>query len=117
MFRFLKRKTQIQASTLSRDMRELMFGDLPFDRWSAPDVLSYEALGTIKRALELGHSKRAIAELKRVLNCPGLESTQYLQAWYFLRQIGEAPLDDEKHVYGVIIEVGINDGLDVLGAY
>ena len=49
---------------------------------------------------------------------PGLESRHYLQAWHSLRQIGvNPPADKAKVVYGVVVEVGMQNGADIVAAY
>lgn len=49
---------------------------------------------------------------------PGLEAKFYLQAWHFLRELGEqAPKEKGKEVLGVVVEVGMPKGLDLVVAY
>lgn len=49
---------------------------------------------------------------------PDLESRHYLQAWHFLRELGEQPSAVEaKQLYGVVVEVGMDEGLDIVAAY
>jgi hypothetical protein len=60
-------------------------------------------------AIEIWHS---IAEMR------GLESRHYLQAWYFLRQQGvDPPKELAKVLLGVVLEVPMKGGLDLLAAY
>jgi hypothetical protein len=48
----------------------------------------------------------------------GLESRIYLQAWHFLRQLKvEPPEQIAQHLYGVVVEVGLDTGLEVVAAY
>ncbi len=48
----------------------------------------------------------------------GVGSRHPLQAWHFLRELGRAPGNDvEKQVLGTIVEVGMDEGLDLLAAY
>lgn len=48
----------------------------------------------------------------------GLESRHYLEAWHALRELGvRAPAETSKHVLGVVVEVSLPEGLDVLAAY
>jgi hypothetical protein len=48
----------------------------------------------------------------------GLESRHYLQAWHFLRELGvQANADEAKRVYGVVVEVALESGLDIVAAY
>jgi hypothetical protein len=55
---------------------------------------------------------------QQILGMQGLESRHYLQAWHFLRQLGVIPpADRAKTVYGVVVEVGMKNGADLLAAY
>ncbi|MBD2767009.1 hypothetical protein IC235_03765 [Hymenobacter sp. BT664] len=65
-----------------------------------------------------GDAVGAIRALNQVLETPGLESRQYLQAWHFLRALGQQPAAAEaKRVFGVVLEVALDGGLDLLAAY
>ena len=49
---------------------------------------------------------------------PGLEPRHYLQAWHYLRLHGaQPPPAVAKQVLGVVIEVALPEGLDLLAAY
>ena len=49
---------------------------------------------------------------------PELESRHYLQAYHFLRALGvNAPPEKTKDVLGVVVEVGMQGGLDLVAAY
>jgi hypothetical protein len=46
------------------------------------------------------------------------ESRHHLQAWHFLRELGRTPPHGiDKQVLGVVVEVGMDRGLDLLAAY
>jgi hypothetical protein len=64
---------------------------------------------------------RAIDDAKRCWRDaahPGLEPRHYLQAWTFLREHGERPSPDvAKQVLGIVVEVGLPAGLDLLAVY
>lgn len=103
-------------------LRELLFGDLPLESWPASGdsagELPWSLFAQARAALEAGEPDKAIQAWVSVLGTPGLECRHYLQAWHFLRQQGAAPQADQaKYVYGVVIEVGMDEGLDVLAAY
>jgi hypothetical protein len=53
--------------------------------------------------------------LKKICNDPELESRVRLLATNELRQRGV--VDDTRHIYGVVVEVSLPDGLDVLAVY
>src|SRR5205807_133590 len=61
---------------------------------------------------------KAVDFWKQILAAPKLESRHYLQAWHFLRQHGSRPREEfAKTVLGVVVEVGMPEGLDLLAAY
>ncbi len=65
-------------------------------------------------------NNQAAAEraLRRVLATEGLEARQYLQAWQALRELGHQPPPAQaKQVLGVVVEVGLEQGLDLVAAY
>jgi hypothetical protein len=100
-------------------MRELMFGDLPWEAWchssgGAPREQFHEAWD----ATRTHDDDRARRLLLEITGRPGLESRQYAQAWHFLRKLGHAPPPEQsKRVLGTIVEVSMPKGFDVLGAY
>lgn len=104
------------------ELRDTLFGDLPLSRWppdhSSADAEPWASFVAAGRALESNDAAAASASLRRVLSTPGLESRHYLQAWHHLRAAGGRPADaDAKRVYGVVVEVAMPDGLDLLAAY
>ncbi len=63
-------------------------------------------------------SQAAIAVLREVLSLPGLEARVHLQVWRCLRELGEAPDAAEARVVrGVVVEMGLEQGTDVVAAY
>lgn len=71
-----------------------------------------------KAASDSGNRQEAIGILREITARPSLESRHYLQAWHFLRQFGEQPSPEiSKNVLGVVIEVFMPGGLDLLAAY
>jgi hypothetical protein len=56
--------------------------------------------------------------LRNVAAMRDVESRHTLQAWHFLRLLGQAvPAEEAKRVLGVVVEVALPEGLDVLAAY
>jgi hypothetical protein len=101
-------------------IRETLFGDMPLDRWppGALDSFPWTAFAAARSHLAEGRSADAIAAWREVLAHPGLGSRHYLQAWHFLRQYGQPPPPEAaKQVLGVVVEVGMPQGLDILAAY
>ena len=98
------------------DIRELLFADLPpltvLEQFaSAPDL--HELAGAVAREDEVA----AQALLERVLS--GTTETRIrLQAWSLVRRIGfEPPAEDARKARGVVIDVGLDGGLDTLAGY
>ena len=120
MFGFKKKTVAAPASPMtSTHMREFMYGDLPWSTWckaDAPAVEPWISFRTAREALEERDSARAVAALRLIVSNPDYETRCHAQAWHFLRDLGEVP-DDGKRLLGVVIEVGLQGGLDVLGAY
>jgi hypothetical protein len=60
----------------------------------------------------------AQAHLQKILAIPDLESRVYLQAWHCLRGLGVIPsAEASSEVKGIVIEVGLENGIDVVAAY
>ncbi len=115
-----KRKPPAPPQSVSTEMSAVMFGDAPWDVWCKADAPADEPWATFiaaRTAFEARDFAAAKTHLLRILDQPGLESRNYLQAWHFLRALGVAPESDPKHLYGVVLEAGVNGGLDVIGAY
>jgi len=103
-------------------MRETLFGDYPLDQWPPDGFFSEtfpESAFILARShLSSGREGDAIACWRQILQRPGLEPREYLQAWHFLRQHGQQPSTDAaKQVLGVVVEVAMPEGLDLLAAY
>lgn len=115
---FKKRKPEPPRGSL----RDTLFGDLPLSEWpSDPSSAGGEPWASFvaaRRAFESNDAAAAVASLRRVLSTPRLEARHYLQAWRHLRAAGETPAqEEEKHLLGVVVEVAMPDGLDLLAAY
>lgn len=103
-------------------IRETLFGDMPLDAWpnggETTDAMPWGAFVSARVRLQSGSQPDAVAWWRHILEQPGLEPRQYLQAWHFLRQHGEQPAPDvAKQILGVVVEVAIPKGLDLLAAY
>lgn len=116
---FRKKPTPPAAHSLY----DLLFGDAPFNQWlsAAPNAGEAEPWASFQHAqaaLTAGHPAVAIARLEQVLTQPQLESRQVLQAWHWLRELGVGPPEAEaKRVYGVVVEMGLLAGVDVIAGY
>jgi hypothetical protein len=104
-------------------IRDALFGDIPLSRLLpiSQEILSMEPWASFAHAKELidaHETQGATQALRRILEMPQLESRQYLQAWHFLRDLGvNPPQETEKELLGVVVEVGMPKGLDLVAAY
>lgn len=110
-----KKKTAAPNETL----RETFFGDVPLAEWaSASDDEPWASFKNAASQLEQEDHSGAIGTLQSIAQRSNLESRHYLQAWSGLRELGESPPPGQaKHVYGVVVDVPVEDGLDTLAAY
>lgn len=68
--------------------------------------------------LATGQTADAIDLWRAIAAMPNLESRHYAQAWHFLRSHGVQPPEEiAKTLLGIVVEVGINNGVDLLAAY
>jgi len=102
-------------------IREALFGDMPVDKWgsdSSTQNFPWSAFASARQSIAASDATRAVEQWKTILNTPNLESRHYVQAWHFLRQHAQQPSPDiAKKVFGVVVEVGMPKGLDLLAAY
>jgi hypothetical protein len=104
------------------NIRETLFGDMPISAWiGLGQNHPGEPWSSFSRArdfLESGREQQAAEQLQGITQMDGVESRQVLQAWHFLRQLGVAPPQNgAKLVYGVVVEVGMEAGSDIVAAY
>ena len=116
MLNWLKNKSRDRPP----EIRDTLFGDMPLAEF-LPETTTHEPWASFRRALDFIDSRDprgAIAVLQGVLEIPELESRHYLQAYYFLRELGVYPPPGKaKEVLGVIVEVGMLRGFDLVAAY
>jgi hypothetical protein len=102
-------------------IRDTLFGDMPISEWPSDSDKNIEPWGSFVRArqhLDKRDKNSAITIWKTITDTPGLEARHYLQAWHFLRQHGvNPPPEKAKTVYGVVVEVALKGGVDILAAY
>jgi hypothetical protein len=98
--------------------RDTLFGDLPLAYWAGTgaEEMPWLLFKQARRHLNSGHREEAVQALEAIVSIPGLESRQYLQAWHFLSQLGIEPTSGIQ-VYGVVVEVVMDGGLDILAVY
>ena len=104
-------------------VREVLFGDVPVLDWPRADSPvrtqgAWALFAAAQAAYQRSDNAAAVASLHQVLAMPSLESRHYLQAWHFLRLLGvQPPATEAKRVLGVVVEVALPGGLDLLAAY
>ncbi len=104
------------AGMSTHALRDTLFGDISIELWPEGDAGEYP-WSAFAEARTLGGSE-AIARWKQVAADAQVESRHRLQAWHFLRGVGVDPTpDEEKQLLGVVIEVAMPEGLDLLAAY
>lgn len=104
-------------------LRDLLFADETLEKMATyatgdggDDPLTLFAAAS--RAVTAGDDPTAIEALHKVLALPGLESRVYLQAWCCLREKQVVPPPDlANQIQGVVVEVALEDGLDIVAAY
>jgi hypothetical protein len=112
-----------KTTSVQDSLRDGLFGDRPLDQWPGPgaettDAFPWSEFVTARQRLDAGRVDGAKTAWRQVLLHDGLESRHYLQAWHFLRQHGTPPgAHQAKDVLGVVVEIGLPQGLDVFAAY
>jgi len=114
---FKKKKPEPPLVSPSYDV---LFGDVPLDRWKPADGSAgpWAVFDEVRAALSGKDKKRAQQLLMQLLADPTLETRQHLQAWNVLRDLGVQPEAAEaKQVLGVVLEVALEQGNDTLAAF
>lgn len=116
MFNFGRKK----AGTT--EIRDTLFGDLPASRWpgetTAAENEPWLSFVGARDHLRSGRREEALAAYRRILAIPELESRHYAQSWHFLRENGILPDSSiARQLFGVVVEVAIRGGLDIVAAY
>jgi hypothetical protein len=102
------------------ELRDTLFGDQSLSDWASHSENGepWLSFARARDAVNSGDQQGSIAVLKQVVVTPHLESRHYLQAWHWLREFGERPSPDTaKDILGVVVEVSLPKGLDLLAAY
>ena len=103
------------------EIRDTLFGDLPISEWPRDANAQQEpwiSFVKVRKYLDAKDKASATTVLQKITETPELESRHYLQAWHFLHQLGVNPPEDmAKIVYGVVVEVGMEHGVDIVAAY
>lgn len=101
-------------------IRDTLFGDMPISAWNGNNSSDepWVSFQEVEKYLESDNTRMATKLLNKIIKTPNLESRHYIQAWYFLKSLGVNPPDDKaKEVFGVVIEVAMKEGVDIVAAY
>jgi len=102
-------------------IRETLFGDVSPDEWPKSNMDGFPWSMFVEARDEItqkGNLQGAIRVYKKIIEMPGLESRHYLQAWNFLRKLNVEPIPEVgKKVYGIVIDVVLQNGTEFVAAY
>jgi hypothetical protein len=103
-------------------LRDMLFGDVALSSWVPQSSTAarepWSTFAQAREAQDAGRKWEAVALLRAVAAMPSLESRHCIEAWHVLRELGVAPPSDlAKRLYGVVVEVALPSGLDLLAAY
>ncbi len=105
------------------DIREALFADASLSDWRvgaavADSIAPASHVEAARHALDRGDAASAVSSLRALVELPGVETRQLLQAWHCLRLVGFKPDPKQaKRVLGVVLEVHLSSGLDTLAGY
>lgn len=108
------------SPAVPRTIRDTLFGDTPLSEWglNAGDMAPWNQFTAARAALARGDQASALTAVGGVIDTPELESRHYLVAWQALRELGVAvPSTHAKQVLGVVVEVAVETGVDLVAAY
>jgi hypothetical protein len=108
----------MQTNNLAQPgIRELLFGDLPFSIWAntGSETEPWLSFKKADQAVNSGNDEEALQILDRIIKTKELESRQYLQAYHAMSELGVG--SSVKELFGVVIEVSLDSGLDIVAAY
>jgi len=95
--------------------------DLPVEEGTStqgPLRTTWTRLANAQGLLAVGRKEEAIRSLREICASPDAHTRPRLWAWFNLRRFGVVPtVADANVVRGVVLEVRINAGTDVLAAY
>ena len=116
MFNLFKKKKK------DPEIRDVLFGDLPLSECPKESSVAKEepwpSFVEARNFISSDQPQKAIEVYQNILSMPQLESRTYLQAWHFLRSLGVHPKEeDSKKILGVVVEVSLDEGLDIVAAY
>jgi len=108
------------AASLSLQMRDTLYDDLPMEKFppGPNEAFPWSKFVKARDLIATGRIDMAIDCWREITELPGLDPRFYAQAWHYLRAQGVTPPPERaKQILGVIIELGMAKGLDLLAAY
>lgn len=100
----------------------LYFAEFSLEQWTkhvtAVNMFPWNNLMAADKAFKAQNDAEGVRLLREVVQAKGLESLQTLVAWRCLREHGIQPDESvARKVYGVIVEIGLQGGYDLLAVY
>ncbi|GEP46270.1 hypothetical protein [Brevifollis gellanilyticus] len=119
---FGKKNTESATTALPYSMRDTLFGDMLVDHFQAngqtAEAPPWSIFMEARQRLSAHDKAGAITCWQSIVNDPAQEPRCHLQAWHYLRQHGVQPAPEQaKQLLGVVLEVSMPGGLDLLAAY
>lgn len=119
MFNLFKKKQT--PADVKDAIRNTLFGDVPIPEWGkdVSDGIPWSMFAQAREHIVRRQNfPEAIKIYKQITGMPGLESRHYLQAWHFLRRLKvEAPTEIDPKVYGVLVDVRLENGTEFVAVY
>jgi len=108
-----------KAIAQKEEIRNTLFGDMPIEAWVADaNGHPWSLFKDAQQSLLAGKNEEAKKTLLAITGLSDIETRHTLQAWCFLRKLGvKPPAGDASKVLGVIVEVGLDEGTDLVVAY
>ena len=110
------------AGSAAESLRPLLYGNVPVDEWGPEETAAtgepWASFARARAEFHDGHVDDAVGLWRRIASTSGNESRSILEAWHFLRAAGVAPpIEQAKVVLGVVAEMPMESGHDVLAAH
>jgi hypothetical protein len=98
--------------------REALLGLDPLDSVEGDDAEPWRSFRAARDRLDGGDRGAAVEALEAVTRMRDVETRHQVRAWHLLGGLGGRPRRrQERHVLGVVAEVGVASGNDILAAY
>jgi hypothetical protein len=101
-------------------MIQTLFGDIRFEQLDidVTDSEPWYSFGKARAEKARGDSASALSTLRAVAMAQDIESRYRALAWNLVRQLGgQLPRDGQGEVLGVLVEIGMDEGQDLLATY